>query len=337
VTHGRPTARPTIYDVAQRAGVSKSLVSLVLQNAPQVSDRRRQAVLAAIHELGYRPSTAAASLAGNRTRSIGVAIDDFENLWFVDLLRGIRSVLDESGLNVSVADRHLNAHLGLDPLEAFLSMRVEALVLAMETDEPALPLAGVPVVVAGNRERLPDRADLVANDDTEGARLATTHLLGLGHNAVGHLTGAGGPAMLRRDGYLSTMAGVGLVPRVAGQGGGTTEQDGYVAALELLDRHADTTGIFAANDVMLLGALAALRERGLSVPSDVSLIGYDNSPLASSRYLSLTTIDQRSLDVGIHVGRAILERRADPGREPRRTLLLPRLVPRASTSAPPSR
>ena len=96
MNQGRPAAtRPTIYDVAERAGVSKSLVSLVLQNAPQVSERRRSAVLAAIAELGYRPSNAATSLAGNRTRSIGVAIDDFENLWFVDLLRGMREVLDE--------------------------------------------------------------------------------------------------------------------------------------------------------------------------------------------------------------------------------------------------
>jgi DNA-binding LacI/PurR family transcriptional regulator len=340
------TARPTIYDVAQRAGVSKSLVSLVLQNSPRVSQRRREAVLGAISELGYRPSTAAASLGGSRTRSIGVAIDDFENPWFVDLLRGIRRVLDVSGLNVSVADRHLNAHLGLDPVEAFLSMRVEALVLAMETEETTGDLGGLPVVVAGNRTRVPDGADLVSNDDTEGGRLATMHLLGLGHTAVGHLTGGGGAAALRRAAYEDTMAGAGLAPRVVGQhlggqdsgsqGSGTTEEDGYVAAGALLDSHPDTTAVFAANDVMLLGAMAALRERGLSTPDDVSLIGYDNSPLAGARYLGFTTVDDRSVDVGIHVAQTILDRRTDGMHEPRRTLLPPRLVPRSST-APPRR
>src|SRR5919112_2322675 len=167
-----PEARPTIYDVAQRAGVSKSLVSLVLRNAPQVSERRRTAVLDAIAELGYRPSSAASSLAANRTRSIGVAIDDFENLWFVDLLRGMRSVLDESGLNVSVADRHLNAHLERDPVDAFLSMQVEGIVLAMETRGEVADLGRVPVVVAGARDVVPPGADLVANDDSAGARLA---------------------------------------------------------------------------------------------------------------------------------------------------------------------
>ena len=169
MTRGRPpAARPTIYDVAQRAGVSKSLVSLVLRDAPHVSAKRRQAVLAAISDLGYRPSSAASSLAGNRTRSIGVAIDDFENLWFVDLLRGMRRVLDESGHNVSVADRHLNAHLERDPVDAFLSMQVEGIVLAMETGGPVPDFGSVPVVVAGARDVVPPGADFVANDDAEG-------------------------------------------------------------------------------------------------------------------------------------------------------------------------
>lgn len=335
MTRGRPQRadRPTIYDVAQRAGVSKSLVSLVLQNAPQVSDKRRAAVLTAISELGYRPSSAASALAGNRTRSIGVAIDDFENLWFVDLLRGMRQVLDESGHTVSVADRHPSAHLARDPVEAFLSMRVEGIVLAMETGGPVVDFGTVPVVVAGARDVVPPGADLVANDDTEGARMATAHLLGLGHRTIAHLSGAGGIARLRRISYEATMTDAGLAPLVSGTAA-TGEHDGYVAATALLDARPDVTGIFAANDVMLLGALAALRERRLAVPADVSVVGYDNSPLAASRYLSLTTVDDRSVDVGVKVAEAILARRDEPGREPSQVLLSPTLVPRASTSAP---
>ena len=328
--------RPTIYDVAQRAGVSKSLVSLVLRNAPQVSQKRREAVLSAIAELGYRPSSAASSLAGNRTRSIGVAIDDFENLWFVDLLRGMRQVLDQSGLDVSVADRHLNAHLERDPVEAFLSMQVEGIVLAMEAGGPLPDFGGVPVVVAGARDVVPPGADLVANDDAEGARLATRHLLDLGHRRLGHLTGAGGIAALRRASFEKTMAEAGL-PAMITAAEGTTEEDGYVATQALLEQCPDTTGIFAANDVMLLGALAALREHGLSVPEDVSVVGYDNSPLAASHYLAITTVDDRSLDVGIHAARAILARQEDADREPSHVLLPPVLVHRSSTAAPRSR
>src|SRR3954451_8396560 len=199
--------RPTIYDVAQRAGASKSLASLVLRNAPHVSQKRREAVLSAIAELGYRPSSAASSLAGNRTRSIGVAIDDFD----------------------------------------------EGIVLAMETGGSTPDLGGVPVVVAGARV-VPPGADFVADDDVEGARLATQHLLGLGHRTIGHLTGAGGIAALRRESYEAIMAEAGLPVVVTGSGG-TTEEDGYVATRAMLDARHDTTGIFAANDVMLLGAL----------------------------------------------------------------------------------
>jgi DNA-binding LacI/PurR family transcriptional regulator len=335
MTRGRQplTARPTIYDVAQRAGVSKSLVSLVLQNAPQVSERRRQAVLAAIAELGYRPSSAATTLAGNRTRSIGVAIDDFENLWFVDLLRGMRQVLDGSGYNVSVADRHLNAHVRRDPVEAYLSMQVEGMVLAMEIDGPVPDFGSVPVVVAGAHGVVPPGADYVANDDADGARLATRHLLDLGHRDIGHLTGSGRIAGLRRAAHESTMTAAGLSPVVTGSGA-TTEQDGYDATRALLDRRPEVTAVFAANDVMLLGALAALRERHLVVPDDVSAVGYDNSPLAASHYLALTTVDDRSVDVGAHAARAILARHEEPDRAPSQVLLSPTLVRRASTSVP---
>lgn len=216
-------------------------------------------------------------------------------------------------------------------MDAFLSLRVEGIVVAMETMDPVPAFGSVPVVVAGARDVVPPGADFVANDDEEGARLATLHLLELGHRDIGHLTGAGGIARLRRASHEATMAEAGLEAVVTGDGG-TTERDGYVAARALLDACPQLTGIFAANDVMLLGALAALRERGLAVPDDVSVVGYDNSPLAASQYLALTTVDDRSVDVGIHAAQAILTRHEDSGRAPSHVLLAPTLVRRASTS-----
>ncbi|MFS2029980.1 LacI family DNA-binding transcriptional regulator, partial [Curtobacterium sp. CT11-45] len=124
---GKPA---TIYDVAARAGVSKSLVSLVLQRSPRVSQQRRDAVLKAIQELDYRPSTAAVSLAGTRSRTIGVVLDDFRNQWFVDLLTGLREALQDQGHRLVVADRFLNTGLDASPVEGFLSMRVEGIVIA---------------------------------------------------------------------------------------------------------------------------------------------------------------------------------------------------------------
>lgn len=333
VTRESP-ARPTIYDVAQRAGVSKSLVSLVLRGAPHVSDARRKAVLTAIQELGYRPSRAASALASQQTRSVGVLIDDFRNPWFVELLAGLRSILDPAGYTASVADFQLEAAAGRNPVEGFLAQHVDALVLAAEPDAALLRDVPVPVVVAGVRELGPAMladADVVAGDDERGGQLATRHLLDLGHRRIGHLTGRGGPATHRRRGYERAVREAGLEPLAAGADG-TAEADGYAAATELLKEQPGLTAIVAANDVMAIGALAALRERGLSAPADVAVVGYDNSPLAAYRYLALTTVDPHSREIGAQAARTLLARLENPDAPPLRALLEPTLVIRSSTA-----
>ncbi|MFC6354522.1 LacI family DNA-binding transcriptional regulator [Luethyella okanaganae] len=331
---GMDRPRPTIYDVAHRAGVSKSLVSLVLQGSSRVSEHRRAAVQEAIDALGYRPSRAAAALAGNRTKSIGIVIDDFRNLWFVDLLEGVREVLRGPGFHVTVADAQLNSHLERSPADGFLAANVEGLVIAGEPSLAAGAGYPVPTVVVGGRERGIPGADVVANDDEAGAALAVGHLLDLGHTRIGHLTGSGGAASLRAASFERTIRDAGLEPRISGHGQRTTEGGGYAGACELFERFPDTTAVFAANDIMAIGALAAIRERGLSVPRDVSVIGYDDSPLASARYLSLTSIDDGSVDVGREAARLLLARIEDGTREPERSLIEPRLALRDSTSRP---
>jgi DNA-binding LacI/PurR family transcriptional regulator len=324
--------RPTIYDVADRAGVSKSLVSQVLQENPRVSEARRGAVLAAIAELGYRPNRAATELASRRTKSVEVVIDDYRNLWFVGLLAGIKSELGDHGYHLAVTDTQLNAHLSRERQASILSTNLDGLIIAAEPDEALLDLWTGPTVIAGWRATVPAGADLVANDDEMGGRIAADHLLLLGHRSIGHLTGAGGPAAHRRIGFTRQLAAAGLAPRVTGTGRGTSEEDGYRAADELLDHHPRTTAVFAANDTMALGALAATRTRGLNVPADVSVIGYDNSPIAQSRYLGITSIDDRSNLVGAAAGRALLDRLGDPTITPRQTLVQPSLVIRTTTS-----
>jgi DNA-binding LacI/PurR family transcriptional regulator len=328
--------------VAQRAGVSKSLVSLVLRGAPHVSDARREAVEAAIDELGYRPSRAASALASQRTRTVGVLIDDFHNPWFVELLAGLRSVLDPAGYTASTADLQLDA-AGRSPVEGFLAQHVDALVIAADLAPGALDGVGAPIVVAGTRElgargagQPLDAAqpfDVVAGDDELGGQLATEHLLRLGHARVAHLAGHSGPGDARRRGYESAMRAAGLEPITTG-GGATTEAAGYSAACALLEAHPGVTGIVAANDVMAVGALAALRERGLSVPAEVSVVGHDDSPLAAYRYLALTSVDGHSREVGAAAGRALVARLAEPAAPPHRELLAPDLVVRGSTAPP---
>ncbi|NYF14428.1 DNA-binding LacI/PurR family transcriptional regulator [Pseudoclavibacter sp. JAI123] len=331
--------RPTIYDVAERAGVSKSLVSLVLQNSTRVSDEKRAAVRTAIQELGYLPSRAATALAGNRTRAIGVMIDDFRNPWFVDLLEGMQEVLNGPGFHVTVADANLNAHLEQSPISGFLAAGVEGLVIGGDVD--AVPAEGfpVPTVVAGNRATVPVGADLVANDDEAGARLAVEHLRSLGHTRIGHVTGSGRAAELRRMAYEAAMVEAGLQPRVVGGSGPTDQDEGRRASRELLENWPETTAVFAANDVMALGVLGTLDKLGMRVPDDISIVGYDDSHLAGAEHLSLTSVDDRSADVGRVAAELLLARiegrRPEAGErgEGTRRLIQPILTVRGSTAS----
>ncbi|MDO5698759.1 MAG: LacI family DNA-binding transcriptional regulator [Dermatophilus congolensis] len=299
-----PRKGVTIYDVAQRAGVSKSLVSLVLQNSPKVGRTRREAVLAAIDELDYRPSRAAAALAGSRTRSLGVVIDDFSNPWYVGLLDGLHAGLEGSQINVSVSDQHLNAHRDESPVDGFIAARVDALLIAGELAErecERLARLSIPTVIAGIRSRMVPGADVVRSEERRGAALAVEHLVKLGHRRIAYITGRTAPAAERENGYREQMKAAGLAPVVVGQEGRTNEPEAYHHTRALLTQSphdALPTAILAANDTMAMGVAGALREKGLSIPGDVSLVGYDNSPLATSRLLDLTSVDNHNTAVG---------------------------------------
>ncbi|GAB3619725.1 LacI family DNA-binding transcriptional regulator [Glutamicibacter endophyticus] len=326
--------RATIYDVAQAAGVSKSLVSLVLRGSPNVSQARRTAVLAAIEALDYRPSQAAATLAGGTSQTVGVVIDDYTNLWFVELLRGLQEGLGEAGLRIAVSDRTLNAHVQADPLEGFLSTRVEALVVATEPTETMRYPNQIPLVVAGNRQRQVPGSDLAASDDALGARLATEYLIALGHRHIGHISGGDGPSALRRQGYTQAMLAAGYEPHVITVMPQTTEEHGYRGAQRLFEEHPESTAVLAGNDSMAMGTLAAARDRGLSVPQDLSVIGYDNSPLSGTHLLRLTTVDSRNRDLGLQVAEQILSKLAEPDRAAQVIQLEPRLIERGSCHTP---
>jgi len=287
-----------------------------------------------MERLNYRPSRAAATLAGNRSRTIGVVLDDYRNPWFVGLLGGLHDGLAPLGFRVAVADPSSNAHLDRTPVDGLLSLRVDGIVIATEPSAEMFAAVDVPVVVAGNRDVVVPGADIVANDDEAGGRLAAEHLIGLGHIDIGHVTGGGGAARLRARGFEAVMRERGLRASSVHGHGQTMEPDGYEGGLKLLDQNPALTAIFAANDVMAMGVAAAARDRGRRIPEDLSLIGYDNSPLASANLLRLTTIDGRNGEVGAGAANALLERMKDPDRPVRTKLVDPELVVRGSTAPP---
>ena len=294
--------RPTIYDVAREAGVSKSLVSLVLNNSPLVAEAKREAVRDAIRKLGYRRSQAASSLASNRTRTIGLVIDDFRNPWFVELLNGLRTTMGPHGFHVAVREHFTLGGATMNAIDGFRDTQVDALVVAAEPGRDFEDL-GIPTVLEGTR-----------------------------CNTI-----AGGSADIRRRAYSELMESAGLEPLVNGSTNPTNEEGGYLGTAELLRTHPGLTAVFTANDTMALGARAALRETGYEVPGDVSLIGFDNSQLARSRFLDLTTVDNHAFDVGVACAEALLRRITDPGASPRHVTIPTSLVIRTSSATPRTR
>lgn len=330
-----PSKQPTIYDVARQAGVSKSLVSLVIRGDSSVSDARREAVEKAIAKLNYRPSRHAQQLASKASRSIGVLITDYKNLSYVNVVKGLREVLDDAGYQVIVSDIHRSANRSEDPVDSFVSMQVEAMVFVAEPAGLRTSGLQIPCVMIGERETMVDGSDLVFSDDFAGTKLALDHLTSLGHSNIAHLSGVGGIAANRRAAFIKQMKARKLKPLVFGEKETTTEIGGYLGAKALLASGEKFTGIFAANDYMAAGAISALKEHGLRVPEDVSIIGYDNAPIASDFLMKLTSVDDMSAAIGRNAANLILERLSETRKpEPKRVLLQPEIVVRSSTASP---
>ncbi|MET9890442.1 LacI family DNA-binding transcriptional regulator [Streptomyces sp. NPDC006465] len=328
---------PTIRDVAERAGVSKSLVSLVLRGSDQVREEKRQAVLAAVEELGYRPNAAARSLSERRTRTVGVLLNDMRNPWFVELLDGLNSRLHDAGLHMLLADGHLNRRLGEDLTRTFLDLRVDGLIAVgtLPASEALRTAAGrIPTVVAGAREPELSGVDIVAGDDEHGARLATEHLVGLGHRRIAHIAGQGMAGTLRRRGFEAVMREHGLTGTAVVEQGDLTEEGGYRATVRLLSAPERPTAVFAFNDIAAIGALSAAEELGHRVPRDLSLVGYDNTYLARLRHVWLTTVDNAGQDIGRRAAHRLLDRIEDPARPGEIVLTAPALEVRGTTGPP---
>jgi DNA-binding LacI/PurR family transcriptional regulator len=332
---GRP---PTIIDVAQRAGVSKSVVSRVLTGADTVSQGARAAVLAAAEELGYRPNAVARSLARRRSSHVGVMVSDLHNLFFAEILDGISAVAAEAGYRMLIATGNRAPQAEAEALASLLELRSDGVILlGPRLDATTLGRASreFPLALVGSVHRLPG-VDSVANDDLLGARLAVEHLAALGHRRIAHVDGGDGAGSAeRRAGYETAMRQLGLEGDVRVAAGDFTEEGGYEGAARLLRAGPRPTAIFASNDMAAIGVLEAVEEAGLRVPQDVSLVGYDNTALAALRHISLTTIHQPRREIGEMAMKALLRRVDRPAARARRVVLEPHLVVR-STTAPPA-
>ncbi|MEI2774983.1 MAG: LacI family DNA-binding transcriptional regulator [Tetrasphaera sp.] len=336
---GQDPRTVTLRTVAAHAGVSKSLVSRVLQGSPQVSPAKREAVERAIRELGYRPNASARSLTQRRTMAVGVIVADLGQPWFAGMLEGLGTTLGEAGLHALIGDGRVDRLIDDRLVRAFIEMRVDGLVLAgAMPSSPVLAEAAsrIPTVLAGSRDAVVPGVDVVVPDDVHGTTLALEHLHELGHTRIAHVAGTAGSSVLgRRAAYISWMSRHLLAPIV--QPCDTTEIGGYAAARRLLDVAPGRrpTAIFAANDLAALGVLGAARQLGFSVPQELSVVGYDNSSVAQMHLTDLTTVDADARELGRQAADLLIERIAVPARPTRVEVLTTGLVVRTSTARAP--
>lgn len=333
-------AHPTIRDVAARAGVSKSLVSLALQNAPRVAPATREAILAAAEELGYRRNAAAHALGAHRTRTIGVFVLDLHNPISADLLDAVQAEARRRDYRTIVVVGGEDGAAERAELEKLLEFRVEG-IIAMGHRLPDGALQAItgdcPAVIIGSEQNgIPHLASML-NDDVLGAGLAVDHLVALGHERIAHVDG--GPSSVARDrrrGYRAAMRRHGLGDHLAVVRGSFTDDGGYRGASQALDAANPPTALFVVNDLAAMGAMAAVADRGLRVPEDVSIVGYDGTRLAGMRPLALTTVGQPLLELGTRAAALLCGQLDGEPQGGSSTRLAPALIARRTTAPPRS-
>jgi len=330
--------QPTILDVASEAGVSKSLVSLVMRDSDRVGASSREAVLQAADKLGYRPNAAARTMVRQRSYVIGVMLSDLHNPFYADVIDGIDMAATDAGYRSILTTGNRVAERERLAVTTLLEMRVDGLIMVspvVSRDCAIGASRSVPTVVVGKATRAPT-VDSVTNDDRLGATMVVDHLVDLGHSRIAHIDGGvGAGSQPRRTGYKRSMQNHGLETEIRAVQGGFTEEGGRAGMRSLLVDGPRPTAVFVANDLAAIGVLEVLAGEGLSVPGDISVVGYDNTALAASHRLGLTTIDQPRHDMGRMAAGLILTKIDEDSASASHAVLSPKLVVREST-APPS-
>jgi len=330
--------RPTIRDVAARAGVSTASASLVLRKAHGVSDETRRRVEKAIVELGYRPLASARAMRG-KTFAIGVMISDIQNPFFADLLDGIVESISDTGYDPLIGPGGTSASSQFRVVQSLLDRQMDGIILIA----PVIDRARIewiaketPLVVVG-RHGPADTYDTVAGDDIRGSRLIVDHLVELGHERISYLVHSGidpaddrRPEAVRERGYVQAMEAHGLGPFIDVIRSEWNFEGGRRAAEEIGHRRTLPTAVHAGADVAAFGLMDGLATRGIPVPRMISVAGYDNTSAAAMGALSLTSVDQSGHEMGETAARLLLER-VEGRTEARHTRSVPHLVIRTST------
>ncbi|WP_329082946.1 substrate-binding domain-containing protein [Streptosporangium sp. NBC_01469] len=329
--------RPSITRVAQLAGVSATTVSHALNGRRPVAEETRRRVLAAIDQLGYRPNVLARGLRTSRSQTIGLIIPDITNPFYPALARGLQDVLGPAGYDEIISNTDGDREMERAAIEQMIARQVDGLAFAVfhTHAEDLLPVigAGIPVVRLGGR-LVQAGVDVVHSDDEGGAAEATRYLLERGYRRIGFVCGphAEGPAAERVAGYRSALlaAGADADPRLVAHTH-FSRAGGSSGTARLLDLPDPPDAVLCANDIMAIGALDRAGERGLRVPADLAVMGFDDIEAASLVSPGLTTMANPAREIGQACARRLLERlRGGTAESSAETVIPARLVRRRS-------
>ena len=331
-------ARPTIYDVARLAGVSTATVSRALNGTGQISTSTSAAIDAAVRQLGYEPNTVARSLVTKTTQTIALLLPDIANPFYAALVSGIQERALAAGSTMLLCTtegdpEREEQYLSLLRAKQVDGVLVDGLVLPPERIADFVR-EGLPIVCL-DRDIDSSSVPLVQVDNRLGARLATEHLLSLGHTRIAHVAGAPGLRISdeRIGGYSDALASATVEHnRRLVAVGSFTEEGGYEAMRALLVV-SKLTAVFAANDLSALGVMHAIIESGRRIPDDVSVVGFDDLRLAGHTTPPLTTIHQPAFEIAQRATQLLLDLAAGREVSQRLHLLEPELVVRGSTAA----
>ena len=329
-----PPRSASLRDVARRAGVSVTTVSHALSGKRHVAPKTARRIRELVPELGYVPYAAARSLQSGRTLFIGLIVPDIANQFFGEIARGASEYADEQGYGVILCASHSEArekrYFNLLRSKAVDGLIYNARDATADAQLPALARK-FPIVIVD--EAVPDVVDapLIAADHLSGGILAGEHLAGLGHRHTAVFTGPSGllSSRERTAGFLRSF------PHAVVLEGDYTETSGRILALAIADAHPEVTAVFATSDTMAFGALEGFAARGIRVPADMSVVGFDDIDFAARISPPLTTIQQPAIDLGWIAAQRLLDHIIDGRRLGEGSSTLPvRLIVRESTTLP---